>query len=128
MDDGPALVWTYDQDTPYVPSSLLYDGALYFFKGNKAILSCLDARSGAVHYTQQRLEGLQGVYASPVAAAGRVYLTGRNGVVQVIKSGPQYEVLATNALDDSFDASPALVGDALYLRGHRALYCLAGDK
>ena len=122
---GPAVSWTYDRDTPYVPSPLLYDGSLYFFKGNKGILSCLNAQTGVVHYNQQRLEGLKGVYASPAAAARRVYLTGRNGVVQVIKSGPQYELLATNTLDDSFDASPALVGDALYLRGHKSLYCLA---
>ena len=72
----------------------------------------------------ERLEGISGVYASPVAADGRVYVAGRDGTVVVLKEGPKVEVLATNRLDDGFDASPALVGDRLFLRGRSSLYCL----
>ena len=68
---------------------------------------------------------MSGVYASPVGAAGRVYLTGRDGSFMVIKAGPKLEVLATNKLDDRFDASPAAVGRELFLRGHANVYCIA---
>ncbi len=50
------------------------------------------------------------------------YVTGRDGVTMVLKHGPTYEVLAENVLDDGFDASPALVGSEIYLRGFRYLY------
>ncbi len=50
------------------------------------------------------------VYASPVAAAGRVYITGRNGTTLVLKRSSELEVLATNKLDDTINASPALAG------------------
>jgi hypothetical protein len=49
--------------------------------------------------------------ASPVAAQARVYIAGRNGTTVVLKHGPKYEVIATNVLNDNFDASPAIVGD-----------------
>jgi hypothetical protein len=68
---------------------------------------------------------MNGVYASPVAAAGRVYLLGRDGATVVVKRADQFEVLATNRLDDSFDASPAIVGKQLFLRGHANLYCIS---
>lgn len=121
----PAEVWSHDRDTPYVPSPLLYDGVLYFLKHNQGILSALDAASGKVFYGPERLEGVDGAYASPVAAAERVYVVGRDGTTAVLAAGPELEVLATNELDDRFDASPAIVGDTLYLRGRRYLYALA---
>ncbi len=125
ITDSPAIVWKHDRDTPYVPSALLYDDALYFLDHNKAILSCFDAKTGKPRYDKQRLPGLDGVYASPVAAAGRVYIAGRNGKTIVLRHGEKFETLATNELDDGFDASPAIAGDELYLRGRKALYCIA---
>jgi len=65
------------------------------------------------------------VFASPVGASGHVYIAGRDGVVLVIRNGPTYEVLAKNQLEDGFDASPALVDNAIYLRGYKNLYCIA---
>lgn len=128
ITDSQAVAWTYDgRGTPYVPSPLLLDDALYFLDNNRAILSSFDARTGKANYSQQRLEGVQGVYASPVGAGGRVYIAGRNGVTAVIAHGPEFKLLATNTLDDTFDASPAIAGKELYLRGHEYLYCIAGE-
>lgn len=120
-----AVVWSHHKNTPYVPSPLLYGNRLYFFASNNGILSCLDARSGRPLLDAERLEVLPGVYASPVGAGGRVYLAGRNGVTLVLKASDKLEVLATNRLDEKFDASPAAVGKELFLRGHETLYCIA---
>jgi len=122
LTDTDAIVWELDRDTPYVPSPLLYDGILYFLKTNSGILSAFDALTGRPHYQLQRIPAVTNVFASPVGADGRVYVTSRDGVTVVIRHGPTFEVLATNRLDDEFDASPALVGDTIYLRGHRYLY------
>jgi len=125
ITDTDAIVWTLDRDTPYVPSPLLYDGILYLLKTNSGILSAFDAKSGTPHYQLQRLEGVPEVFASPVGAGGRVYIAGRDGVVLVIRNADKYEMLASNKLDDGFDASPALADDAIYLRGYRNLYAIA---
>jgi outer membrane protein assembly factor BamB len=125
IDGTSAIVWSLDRDTPYVPSPVLVDGVLYFLKSNSGILTAVDARTGAPHYSNQRLDGVPNVFASPVAARGRVYFPGREGTTLVIKSGPAFEVLAKNVLEDGFDASPALVDNEIYLRGYKYLYAIA---
>ncbi len=120
-----SVAWSYDSKTPYVPSPLLENGRLWFFSQNTGILSCLDAKTGKVLIDAERIDGLGGVYASPVEADGRIYLTGRNGEGVVLRAGPKLEILATNKLDEKFDASPALAGKDLLLRGHEFLYCLS---
>ena len=117
----PAVAFTYDRDTPYVPSPLLYKGGLYFLKSNSGILTQLDATSGEVRY-MQRIDAAPNVYASPVAAQNRVYILGREGTTVVLEAGPEYKVLSTNTIDEPMDASPALVDAEIYLRGTRHLY------
>jgi outer membrane protein assembly factor BamB len=126
VDGTPAQVWTYTKDTPYVPSPLLYRGSLYFLKVNTGILTNLDAKTGAVRYTE-RLTETPNVYASPVAADGRVYVVGREGKTTVLEAGPTLKVLATNVLDDATDTSPALVDGELYLRGAKSLYRISAN-
>lgn len=120
-----AIAWSHNKGTPYVPSPLLAGDLLYFFAGNNAMLSVFDAKEGKALLEAERLEGLNGIYASPVAANGRVYLVGRDGGTVVAKQSPKLEVLATNRLDDGFDASPAPAGRELFLRGRQNLYCLS---
>lgn len=124
LTSSGAIVWSLDRDTPYVPSPVLYDGFFYMLKSNSPILSVFDAKTGKPHYQLQRLDGLSEVFASPVGAAGRVYITGRDGTTLVIRNGGTFQVLATNVLDDGFDASPALVDDGIYMRGYRHLYSI----
>ncbi len=121
----PQVLWTLERDTPYVPSPLLYDGILYFLKSNNGLLTAVDAKTGTPHYTTHRLEAVPSVFASPVGASGRVYIVGQQGTSVVLKGGTALEIIATNALDDKFDASPALAERELYLRGYRHLYCVA---
>ena len=125
LTDSEAIAWRHAKSTPYVPSPLLYGDKLYFHSANNAVLSCHDAKTGEALYSEQRLEGPSGFYASPVGADGRVYLAGRNGTSLVLKHGAKFEVLATNVLEDKFDASPAIVGGELFLRGQENLYCIA---
>ncbi len=122
-----ARVWEHNRDTPYVPSPLLTDGTLYFVKSNSPILTAVDAATGEPHYGPVRLEGVREIYASPVGAGGRVYLLGRDGGALVLAGGKEFKVLATNQLDDGFDASPAIVSDEIYLRGRRSLYRISSD-
>ncbi len=125
LSQGDAILWRQGKNTPYVPSPLFIEDRLYLYSGNNAMLSVFDAKSGKPVIDAQRVPGMNGVYASPIAAGGRVYLVGRDGVTAVLKRADQFEVLATNRLDDEFDASPAAVGGQLFLRGHANLYCIS---
>ena len=120
-----AIVWHHDKGTPYVPSPLLYNGKLYFFADNNGMLTCIDAKTGNALIDAERLDDLKMVYASPVGADGRIYLVARGGTTVVIKNSGKLEILATNKLDDGFDASPAVAGKELFLRGRENLYCIS---
>ncbi len=123
-----AIVWTKDRHTPYVPSPLLYDDQLYYTKHLQAFVSSVDARTGKLHFGPERLKGIDLIFASPVAAAGHIYIVSRNGNTAVLKHGTEFKPIALNKLDDSFSASPVIVGRDLYLRGETHLYCISESK
>ncbi len=125
ISGSDAIAWEFNRDTPYVPSPLLSNGIIYFLKSNNGVLSAFNTETGEAHYGPVRLQGVSGVYASIVGAADRLYIAGRQGTVNVVQQGPDFKILAENKLDDSFNASPAIVGDELYLRGGKYLYCIA---
>ena len=128
ITDTDSVVWKLSRYTPYVPSPLLYGETLCFLQHNRGILTCLSAKTGRPLLGPRRLSGLHDVFASPVGAADRIYIASRNGKTAVLARGGDFELLAHNDLDDSFSASPAIVGDELYLRGKRSLYCIAEDR
>jgi outer membrane protein assembly factor BamB len=119
-----AILWTYNQDTPYTPSPLLMDGKLYFLRTNNGFLTCLDAKTGAVIYSSQKLEGISTLFSSPSGVNDKIYIVAKNRAL-VIKAGSQFELLASNPLDDDFNASPVIVGNNLILRGFSSLYCFS---
>jgi outer membrane protein assembly factor BamB len=121
------VAWTRRRGTPYVPSPLLYDGMLYFLRHYQGVLTRLEARSGAEPSGPFRLEGIRNVYASPIGAAGRLYITSLDGATLVMSNAETPQLLGLNILDDRFNASAAAVGDALFLRGERFLYCIARE-
>jgi hypothetical protein len=45
----------------------------------------------------------------------------------VLKKGPELEILATNHLGETIDATPAIVGDQIFIRGENHLFCIAED-
>lgn len=120
------VLWTRRRGTPYVPSPLLYDDVLYVLQHYQGILVRVAARTGEDQGGPFRLGDITDVYSSPVGAAGRIYITSREGITEVLSHGDATpKVLAVNRLDDTFSASAALVGRDLYLRGERFLYCIA---
>ena len=124
LTESPDVQWRLDRGMPYVPSPVLVDDRLYFTKGNEAILSCVDPKTGKPLFESERLPGLKGLYASPVAAGGKIYFCSREGTTLVIRNSAEFEILATNQLPDPIDASPAVIGNQMFLRTSSGVYCL----
>jgi len=118
------VLWSVGRDTPDIASLLLSDGRLYFYKAKVGVLSCHDAATGEKFYGPTRVDGLRSIYASPVAANGFVYLSDREGTTVVIRDSDKFEIVATNSIDETLDATPALVDEQLFLRGERHLFCI----
>jgi len=119
------VAWHREDSGAYVSSPVVYKGLLYHTKACSSILSCLNAETGKVVFGPQRLPGLGDLYASPVLARDRIYITDRSGTTLVIQHGRKLEVLARNELGEGVDASFALVDKELFLRGQQHLYCIA---
>jgi outer membrane protein assembly factor BamB len=121
---GPERIkWQATRDVPTRPS-LLLDGGLVYMVSDDGLASCLDAATGKVHYSGQRLDGE--FSASPVLANGHIYYSSQKGKTFVVPTGTTFNVVAENRLGESRDigfmASPAIAGDSLYLRTTTHLY------
>ena len=119
------VVWRHRYSGPYVPSLLLYGKSLYFLYHYQPVLSRLNTKTGKEPDGPRRLRNLRNIYASPVGADGRVYITDRSGATMVISNDEDMKPLATNRLDEPISASAAIAGTEIFLRGTRHLYCIS---
>ena len=124
VTDTDRVVWSREDAAPYVSSAALYQGRIYLTKSRSGILSILDAKTGQAIVDQHRLNGLDTLYASLVAAAGRVYLSSREGTTVVLRAADKVDVIATNELGETIDASPAIVDNQMFIRGAKHLFCI----
>lgn len=121
LGDGgttPEIAWRAKKGAPQMPSPLVVGDELYVVS-DKGVATCMDAKTGAVHYSE-RLGG--NFCSSPLYADGRVYIGNREGQVFVLAPGKKLDVLATNTVDGAVMATPAAVGRTMFLRTEHSLY------
>lgn len=121
------VAWSTHRGGPPMASPLLYWGYLYVLEQRGGLVACLDAKSGKEAY-RERLPGASGFTASPWGYGGRVFCMDETGRTFALQPGPKFKVLAENALDEMFWASPAMAGGALFLRGAEHLYCIKSGR
>jgi outer membrane protein assembly factor BamB len=120
-----SVAWFRDDAGPHFTSALLYQDRLYVFPPHDhGVLSCFDAKTGATIYAEP-LAGAAGFKASPCAVDGKIMCTDERGVTFVLDGGARFQLIRKNSLDEMTWASPAVAGDALYLRTVSLLYCVA---
>ncbi len=115
------LLWS-TRNGPDVPTPVT-DGQYFYVVNDRGIMWCLDAKTGAEVYAEQRLK--PGTYSgSPVLADGKIYVTNEDGLTSVVRAGPKFEVLAENALNDYSLSSPAISNGQIFIRTSQNLYCI----
>lgn len=119
------LKWT-SRRIPEGLSSPVTAGDYLYRLHSPGVLECIRWATGETVYSE-RLPGAS-TASSPVATAdGRLYFASA-GKSYVVRAGPKFEVLATNDLEDPSQASPAVSGGRLYLKGQRMLYCIGSGR
>ena len=115
------VLWSFNNG-PDVPTPVT-DGTRAYFITDRGVVYCIDLKTGTPVYGPQRLE--PGTYsASPVLADGKIYITSEDGVTSVFKAGPQFELLATNRLDDYTLSSIAIKDGQIFLRTAGMLWAI----
>jgi len=118
------LQWSEPRSVPEVTTPLEYRGRVYAVTAG-GIVTCVDSKTGKLIY-RGRVNAPGAYFASPVAAAGKVFVASAEGVVSVIGGGETLEVLANNDLGEPVYGTPAPVGSALYVRSARHLWAFGG--
>ncbi len=124
--DSKAVVWKYEKGTAYVPSNILIGDYIYLIT-DKGLLTCLDAKTGALQYEGKRVPVPASFMASPVAVGDKILLTSTDGDTFVIQAGPEHSVVRTNSIGESVSASLAIAGGRIYIRAEKHLYAISSN-
>lgn len=128
LTGSESVLWTHTRGIAYTASPVLFEGKLYVLTDSGQV-SCFNIADGVPYFHQVRLPRPYNFKASPVGARGKLYLSSEEGDVIILKMGEKLEVLATNTLaDQTFIASPVIVGGELFLRSQRYLYCISESR
>ena len=114
------VAWRSTSGVAYVPSPVYHEGRLYVVSDG-GVATCFDPASGKQAW-QGRLRGA--FTSSPVLVGDRLYVSNEAGQTFVLKTGPKFEVLATNDLAEATYATPAICGGQVFLRTDGHLYCI----
>lgn len=117
-------IWEYTKGTAYVPSPIFYGDYVYLVT-DRALLTCLDAKTGEVKYEGKRPPAPVTMAGSPVAFGGKILLTSEDGDTYVIKAGPDFEVIRTNSIGEPVLSSPAIANGMIVIRGKDHLFAIA---
>ncbi len=116
---GSKIVWQTKKGAYYVPSPVCTDDYL-FTTMTTGQIHCIEVATGKILWVQEN--GAQ--YSSPVLANGLVYMPNDEGIITVIKPGPQFEPVAKNPIGEKMFASPAISNGKIYIRGFQHLFCI----
>lgn len=121
------VLWNLDHKTPSnLASPVLYNQRLYLVKSG-GMCSAYDAKDGKTLWERTRLGNFGDYFASPVAADGKVFISGRNGFIVVLEDGPQLKVLAKNDMGEEIIATPAIADGRLFVRTRESLICVSNE-
>jgi outer membrane protein assembly factor BamB len=120
------VAWSKTGRGSYMPTPLAYRGILYVLNNN-GVFDAYELETGKEMY-RQRLEPVgSGFSASPVAADGRLYLTGEDGDIIVIAAGPEFKKLGASSMGELVMATPALSDGVMYVRGVSTLFAITNN-
>jgi outer membrane protein assembly factor BamB len=118
-----SVVWQKRQRGSYMPTPLIYGSHLYVLN-NSGVFDCYDLKSGADLYRQRIAHQGSGFSASPVASNGKIYLSGEDGDVFVVKAGPTFEQIAKIEMQEPIMATPAISQGMLIVRTQNHLFAI----
>ena len=116
------IAWTIPNSGISMASPVLSKGYLYVLERRMGRVSCIDVKTGEFAYQRQKLEGAKAFWASPWVVNDMVFCLDDTGTTHVLKAGPEFEIIASNKLEDVFWSSTAVSKDMLIFRGVDFVY------
>jgi outer membrane protein assembly factor BamB len=121
-----AIAWAHPRQGNYMQTPIVVGDSLYACHDN-GVLTCFDARTGALHYSERLGTGGDGFTASPVSDGRHIYFASESGKVYVVPASVTFSVSAINDLGESVMATPALVDGTLFIRTREHLLAIGSE-
>ena len=122
------VLWNIDPKTPSnLSSPLFFNDRIYVVKSG-GMSSCYDANNGKTLWDRSRLGNFGDYFASPIAAAGKVYIAAKNGFIVELEDSPQLKVLAKHDMGEEIIATPAIADGRLFVRTRESLLCVSSTS
>jgi outer membrane protein assembly factor BamB len=119
----PSKLWDNNKLAANACSPLVVGKRVYTI--SRTVLASADLFSGELKW-QARLPDAKSIWSSPVVAGNNLYIFTEDGKCLVVNLGDEKgEVLETNDLGESVLGSPAISGNAMYVRGVSSLWKIA---
>jgi outer membrane protein assembly factor BamB len=113
------IAWRTNKGVSYVPSPIA-EGDYFLVVSDSGVGHCFEAGTGRLAWQERMGEH----HASLVSANGLVYFLNDNGVMNVVRPGPEFRRVAQNEIGEKTFASPAISDGRLFLRGDKHLFCI----
>ena len=126
-DESDFTLWSHARRGNYMQTPIVYGDYLYCCHDSGA-LACYDKRTGEMLYRERLGDGSTGFTASGVAGDGKLYFLSEEGEIFVVRAGPEFEVLGSNATGEETMASPAIWNGRLIVRSRRHLMAVGGTE
>jgi outer membrane protein assembly factor BamB len=126
-ESNAAIVWVHPRQGNYMQTPILV-GDLLFACSDNGILTCFDAKSGTIHYSERLGKGGQGFTASPVSDGHHLFIAGESGQVFVIPIAEKFSTAATNELGEPCMATPAVSDGTLFFRTQGKIIAVGGSE
>lgn len=125
-ETNAAIAWVHPRQGAYLQTPIVVGDLLYSCH-DTGVLTCFDARTGKIHYSERLSGGSQGFSASPVSDGRHLYFAAELGDVYVVPAGPKFSVAATNSLGAICMATSAISDGTLFFRTQQQLVAI-GQK
>jgi len=120
----PKILWQWDETLPDAASPLANDDYL-ILPTAFGVITCLDGKTGKVFWEHEFDDGF---YSSPILVDDRVYIIDLSGAMQIFRMADVFELLGVSEIGEDAYATPAFVGDRIYVRGLMHLFCVGEPK
>lgn len=112
---NPGIAWEHDKRGNYMQTPIVI-GDLLYACGDIGLLTCFDAKTGNVRYSERLVNNPEGYTASPVSDGRHLYITSELGNVFVVPATDKFAIAAKNALGETCLSTPAISDGALFFR------------
>jgi outer membrane protein assembly factor BamB len=118
-----AIAWVHPRQGNYMQTPIVVGNLLYACHDN-GVLTCFEAKTGVIHFSERLGSGGEGFSASPVSDGRHLYFTSEVGNVYVVRAVDTFSVVATNSLGQTCMATPAIADGVLFARGRTHLVAI----